>query len=95
MSKRKGPRGIVRLISYAADGSVLDRTEVSYEVYYSGQTPVVDSDTFRSEHRVRRLTGEIYGSKGNLQQTFENTYDENGKYLRSRIAYEDGTVVQD
>jgi hypothetical protein len=85
----------VLLVSYAADGAVIERIEISHHMYYGGNTPVVDSNAFRSENGVRRLTGEIYNSGGTLEQSFENTYDEAGKYLRGRAVFDDGTVVED
>jgi hypothetical protein len=84
----------VLLVSYSADGTVIERTEISFIAYYEGPTPVVDSNAFRLERGVRRLTGEIYNSKGVLQQSFDNTYDEEGKYVGGRSVFEDETVVE-
>jgi len=93
--KKTGPRSKVFLVCYSADGNVIQRVELSYDEYYEGTPAVMDSDDFRSQRGVRRLTGEIYNSTGNLQQSFDNTYDEKGRYVRSRIVYEDGTVIED
>ena len=96
MAKRtKRPRSEVRLVSYTADGSVFERLQISYDQYYGGGTAALDSDEFRSEHGIRRLTGEIFNSKGELQQSFDNSYGENGEYVRSRIVNADGTVFED
>ena len=93
--KPKGPRSRVSLVAYSADGTVIEKTVISYEAYYDGTTPVVDSNEFRFQRGVRRLTGEIYNSKGAVQQRFDNTYDEEGKYKGGRSVFEDGTVVED
>jgi hypothetical protein len=94
-TKSRGPRSTVFLVSYSADNKVIERIEISYDDYYAGMTPVVDDDAFRKMHGVRRLTGEIYNSQGQRQQSFDNTYDERGAYVRSRIVSADGTIIED
>jgi hypothetical protein len=85
--------GRVFLVSYQLNGEVLDRLELSSEAYYEGITPLIDSCEYRSQHGVRRLTGEIYSSAGSLQQTFEVLYDETGNRTKLIMKFADGTVV--
>ena len=80
------------LVSYSANGEIIERYQISYDEYYEGQTPVIDSRAFRAERGVRRLTGEIYNSRGTLQQSFDLSYDGTGQCVARRIVYEDGTV---
>jgi len=91
----KRPRNKVFLVAYAADGTTIERIEMSYDDYYDGSAPVVDDDAYRRKHRIRRLAGEIYNRKGILQQSFDNTYGDDGGYVRSRIINADGTVFED
>jgi hypothetical protein len=92
---KKSPRSKVLLVAFDEEGSVVERLEISYDDYYSGATQIVDSNSYRAEKGIRRMTGEVYGSKGNLQQTFDNHYSEDGRYVRSRAVHEDGTVIED
>jgi hypothetical protein len=93
-SNSKGRRSTVLLVGYSDDGRIVERSSVPYDDYYDGKTPIVDSAAYRAARRIRRLTGEIYNASGNRQQTFDNVYDEAGKYLRSRMVFADGTVVE-
>jgi hypothetical protein len=95
MMATKAPRSSVILTSYAADGRAIRRIVVSYEQYYDGENPVVDSNNYRSQHGVRRLTGEVYDSKRHLQQSFDIIYDEEGKHIKGRAVHDDGTIIED
>ena len=92
-NKPRRPRSVVFLISYSGDGSVIKRLDVSYDDYYDGTTPVIDSDTFRAEHGVRRLKGEIYDSSGAVTQSFDMTYDASGDCSNRRIVFANGKIV--
>lgn len=83
------------LVSYLQDGSILDRIELYNEEYYEGDNPLIDSSEFRLQLGVRRLTGTIYNSKGELQQSFELLYDETGNRTKLTIKFADGTVVDE
>ena len=87
--------GRVFLVSYQLNGEVLNRLELSNEAYYEEITPLIDSAEFRSRQGVRRLTGEIYGSKGSLQQSFELLYDEIGNRTKRTMKFADGTEISD
>jgi hypothetical protein len=52
--KPKGPRSRVFLVSYSADGNIIEQIYISIDAYYDGTTLVVDSNEFRSEHGVQR-----------------------------------------
>jgi hypothetical protein len=84
----------VLLLATDEHGTVVERTEVPYDDYYGGGVAIVDSNAYRAAKRIRRLTGEVYNSKGQLQQSFDNQYAEDGRYLRSRMIFADGTVVE-
>jgi hypothetical protein len=91
---RKKPRNKVFLIAYDKRGEIVEKCEMTYEQYYDEINPIVDSDAYHAKKGIRRLTGEIYGYKGNLQQSFEVEYDEDGHYLRGRGVHEDGTITE-
>jgi len=94
MAPKDVPRDKVFLIAYSADGNALERFEMSYDDYYEQDCQLIDSDEFRAQHKIRRVTGEIYDSSGVLQQKFENHYDEAGAYSRGRGVHADGTVTE-
>lgn len=86
-----------RVILVAADAErrPIEHVEVSYDTYYGGGVPVVDSNAYRAENGIRLVIGEVYDSKGTLQQSFENQYSADGAYLGGRAIHADGTVVED
>jgi len=87
--------GVVVLIATAADGEIVERAEMEYDQYYSGSTPLIDSNRHRQALGVRNIQGKVVDSSGTIQQTFENVYDRDGAYVRSRIQHADGTVCED
>ena len=88
-------QGRVLLRAETDEGIVVERLELSYDDYYSDGTPLVDSNAYRAQRGIRRLKGEIFGSGGNLLQSFENQYSVDGRYMHGRTVHEDGTVVVD
>jgi len=88
-------RSIVILVGSTADGSVVERQEISLESYYEGGIPLIDSKSHRSRQRIVSVTGEIYDSRRRLQEAFTNRYDDTGKYIGGQTAYSDGTVIED
>jgi len=79
----------------SSDGRVVEKLQLSYDEYYDGSAPMIDSDSFRKSRGIRSITGEIYDSSGSLQQRFENRYNELGAYSGGRTEFDDGTVVED
>jgi hypothetical protein len=88
-------RSKVLLAAYDQDGAIVEERELAYDDYYGGINGIVDSNAYRAEKGIRRMKGEIYGAKGNLQQTFEVQYSHDGSYVKSRAVHEDGTVIED
>ena len=82
------------MIAFSSDGTVIERIELSYDEYYEGLHPLVDSDEYRAAKKIRRMTGEIYGYRENLQQSFETQYAGDGSFVRGRAVHEDGTVIE-
>ena len=87
--------GKVYVTSFSADDAVIEHAIFNYDDYYGSGIPLIDSAQFRAYKGIRRATGRIFDSSGALQQSFENFYDERGVYVRSRIAFSDGTIVED
>ena len=91
---KKNRRNKVFLVAFDANGATVEKCEMAYEDYYDRINPIVDSDAYHAEKGIRRLTGEIYGPKGNLLQRFEVEYNEVGHFLRNRAVHEDGTITE-
>jgi hypothetical protein len=91
---KDSPRSRVFLIARDMGETIVDQWELSYDDYYEGTTPVIDSDEYRSTRGIRYLEGEVYGSKGNLQKKFVTKYDERGMCIGGRAVHEDGTVIE-
>ena len=87
-------RSRVFLVAFGTDGKELFRKEIAYDDYYGGATQLIDDNEFRGSLGVARVTGEIYDSKGKLQQSFENRYDELGRYSGGRAIHADGTIIE-
>jgi hypothetical protein len=94
MSKRK-TRSKVFLVGFDSSDQIVERIELSYDKYYSGGVPIVDSDAYRAKMRIRRLKGEIYDSTGEIQQRFDNRYTDDGSYQGGRTVHADGTTIED
>jgi len=62
--------------------------------YWDDLHPVIDQAEFRQGRNIRRLTGRLYGSEGQLIQEFENTFDEAGQLMTSHARHEDGTETK-
>jgi hypothetical protein len=94
VSKYRRVRSRVFLVAYGQDEAELFRVDVGYDDYYDGETPLIDSNEYRASRGVFRVTGEIFDSKGVLQQSFENKYQGDGKYSGGKISHADGTIVE-
>jgi hypothetical protein len=84
----------VFLVAYGVDGRELLRQDISYEDYYEGITPLIDNGAYRISLGVRRVTGEIFDSKGHLQQSFENKYGVSGEHVGGKAIHADGTIFE-
>ena len=91
--KKSNPKSRVLLIAYTHDGSETQKLDISYDEYYGETTPLIDSDLYRKNNHIVRIAGKIYDSNRQLQQSFENKYDDSGKYIGGRAAHSDGTVI--
>lgn len=90
--KEKKSKNVAQMIAYGADGNEVLRQSLSIEGYYEGLHDLIDSDDYRRERGIVRLTGQIYDHRGVVVQDFENEYKEDGSYKRGRERFEDGTV---
>lgn len=61
--------------------------------YYENSHSMIDDNDFRKQYNIRFVRGCIYDYDGNLDQEFDNEYDDGGTYIRSRIVHADGTVI--
>ncbi len=91
---RANPRDAAILTAFAADGRVVARRRRSIYEYYDGVTRMMDSDEYRKERGITRVTGKLYDDKGRLLQDWENEYRSSGALKRGRAVYEDGTVQE-
>ena len=92
MTKR--PRSTVFLIAFDDTAVVVDQLECSYDEFYDGDVPLIDSSEYRAGKHIRRITGEVYNGAGSLQQSFDNAYAADGGSVRGRAVHEDGTIVE-
>jgi hypothetical protein len=91
----KSLRSAVVLVGYDHNGSPIEQKTIAYDDYYGGSTLIVDSDCYRARLGIRHLIGKVFDSSGNLQQTFDNRYDNRGRYVGSRMVFADGTIIED
>ncbi len=87
-------RSRVILIAADANGNLVEEIDIPFEAYYDDGVSVVDSEDYRTAKGIRKLSGKIYDSKGNLQQSFENEYSTDGALAKSRAVHADGTVTE-
>ena len=90
------PRGLVQLAGFTENGELVLEQTLSVVDYYEELHPIIDDeDAFRAKRGIRLVVGKIYDHDGKLDQEFKNEYAADGGYIRSRIVYSDGTVVED
>ena len=89
----KGPQ--VRLAAYSSDGQLVVQLSLTHGQFYEDLHPIIDSDEYRRERRIVRITGEVYSPSGLLDQQFTNHYAADGSYASGRAVHADGTVIQD
>ena len=94
MAKTPQRRGEVMLTAFDVNGTVAISETLSYDDYYEELHPLIDDDDFRARSGVRRLTGQVYDSSGQLQSDFETIYDEKGALIKSKTMHADGTVIE-
>ena len=92
---RKMHKNEVVLVAFDRNDAVVEEQRMSYEDYYEGLPELIDSNLYRASRGIRRITGSVYNSKGELEQDFDNKYSEKGEYLRGRAVHADGTVIED
>ena len=92
--KKAGPKSVVTLFASDANSSTVEETQISYDEYFEESPKLIDDSGHRASRGIRRITGRIYNSAGELQSEFDNTYDENGKYVHGRAVHQDGTVTE-
>ena len=87
-------RSRVFFTAFGGNGDVILRKDMSYEDYYGGGCKLIDDDAYRAKLGIARVAGEIYDSRGDLQQSFENRYNESGQYVGGKAVHADGTVIE-
>jgi len=95
VAKQANHRSKVFVAAYDERDSVIEEQVLAYDEYYSASSPLIDSSRYRAQRGIRRITGRIYNSAGELQAEFKNTYDDQGKYVRGTTVHQDGTVTKD
>lgn len=90
----KSYKSVVMLTATDVNRQLVEQLNVSYDMYYDGGVPVVDSSEYRAKKGIRHLSGRIYDSRGVLEQEFDNQYLENGDFSKCRAVHADGTVVE-
>ena len=89
------PKSVVILKGFDAKRSIVVEEHIGLFEYYDQLHAILDEDvTLRLEKGIRHVVGHIYNEKGELDQEFENDYDETGKFVRSRIVFADGTISE-
>lgn len=68
---------------------------MSFERYYEDLHDLIDSPAYIKEKKIVRLEGEIYDSKGTLQQEFLNRYSRLGRRSGGWARFDDGTIQED
>ncbi len=92
---KSGPRGVVLLAGYDADGNAVVEQTLSVVDYYEELHPIIDDRAFLVQHGIRSVAGKIYDYDDKLDQQFKTEYDSAGTYVGSRIIVADGTVQED
>lgn len=87
--------GMVHLIAFSEDGSVVEERMITHEEYYVDMNELIDSNKYRSERQITTVRGIVYDGDGDEGQVFESRYDRAGQYLSGRAVYSDGTVIED
>lgn len=95
MPKRTGKRNCVELIAYDWNGRIVIEEAISLDDYYEESHPAIDSNEFRMQRGIAKLTGTIYAPSGDVDERFENVYSSSGAYLHGKVIEADGTVVED
>jgi len=95
VAKSKPLRDIALLRGFDAKNGVVFETQLDLHEYWDELHPAIDEALFRSQRGIRKLSGTLYGSKGNLLQEFENAYDSSGELIGSYARHEDGTETRD
>ncbi|QDU57061.1 hypothetical protein [Aeoliella mucimassa] len=89
------PASVVLLTAKSSRGSVVEEQQINYDMYFGDGVKLIDSAEYRAARGIARVHGEIYDSAGSLQQTFDNVYDNMGKYSGGKTVHDDGTVIED
>ncbi len=79
------------LKGYNKSGEIVYDESISIHEYYD-ETHIWDSNEGILRLKIVRITGELYGDKGELVQKFETAFDEaTGDYIGGKEEFEDGT----
>jgi hypothetical protein len=88
-------REVAVLVAQAANGTEVERHELSLEEYYEGLHKLIDSGAYRSGRGIAFIEGKLYDPSGKIFQEFRNRYGRDGEYLGGRTVHADGTVDED
>jgi len=90
---KQNPKSTVFVTAYSEGGDAVEEVQLHYDEYYGGLSPLIDSDEYRAERGIVRLTIKVFNSDGAVQSEFENFYGREGEYRTGRAVLADGTVV--
>lgn len=93
--ENSGYRDVVFLHGFDLNGNQVVEQQLSWETYYDGSSPLIDSREHRRGLKIRRVIGIIFGEDGVVSQRFENQYDEWGQYKHGKSVFADDTVQED
>lgn len=92
---KKPLKGVVVLVGFNRNSERVIEENIDVADYYEAIHPLLDDDCkYRLKFGVRQVDGTIYNYSGVVDQHFTNHYGDDGRYIRSRITFADGTVVE-
>ena len=95
MARKQDKRGVVQVQALSMAGEVVVDVSIPVDVYYAESHPLIDDDSYRKARGIRKIIGTVFNYDGELDQRFENEYEPDGAYRRSRTTHSDGTVHED
>jgi hypothetical protein len=95
MRRKNQKKNEVNIIGFDEDGNIIDDITITYDEYYESSLEIIDSNEYRSRSGVVLIKGAVYDHSGQLDQEFENRYNQNGEYIGGRVVHSDGTIIED
>ena len=73
---------MVIICGYSND-LLAEEKKISIEYYYDEDNPIIDSDNYRKENSINKVTISIYSDDDVLEEQFINYYDDKGRFIYS------------